>query len=139
MMITISTYDDSGKITGVISGDQIVIQDIKDNPEFPPLNFLSEGIPIPPPTTVNWVDGDWLGKPYYVLNGVVTPQPENPAALSGMELSNLPVPCEIRINDQSYQCTDSTATLSFSQPGAYKVIVKAWPHLDKEFSIDYPA
>lgn len=139
MMITISTYDDSGKITGVISGDQIVVQGIKDNPEFPHLNFISEGIPVPPPTAINWVDGDWLGKPYYVSGGVITPQPENPAVLSGMELSNLPVPCEIKINGQTYQCADSTATLSFNQPGTYKVIVQAWPHLDKEFSIDYPA
>lgn len=85
-----------------------------------------------------WVDGLWFAETHYIPNGEVTLRPENPAILAGLELSDLHVPCEIKINNQSYLCTESTATLAFTHPSAYKVTVIAWPYLDKEFSIDYP-
>jgi hypothetical protein len=86
-----------------------------------------------------WVDDLWFAQTHYIPSGEVTLRPENPATLTGLELTNLPVPCVVKIGTQSYPCTESTATLSFNQPGTYKVTIESWPHLDKEFSVDYPA
>lgn len=134
-MMTISIYDETGKITGVISGDESVIQDIINTPEFPTISNLSPGIPAPPATRL-WIEGDWLDKPVYVLDGAITDRPANPATLAGLSLSSLPVPCEIIINGTQYPCTDDHAELTFDQPGTYTVVVCAWPRLDKEFTIE---
>lgn len=71
----------------------------------------------------------------YVLDGVVTPRPANPATVDGLTLSNLPVPCTITIDGQEYACGDDTAELSFTQPGVYRVTVSAWPMLDVTFEV----
>lgn len=66
----------------------------------------------------------------YVVGGVVTKrQPQN-TTISGGKLTKLPAPCTIRINDQTYECVDTTADLSFEFPGTYTVTVESFPYLD---------
>ena len=72
----------------------------------------------------------------YVLDGEVVARPANPARLDGLVLRDLPAPCEIGINGQPYKCNEDTAELEFDQPGTYRITVRAWPHLDKEFEIE---
>ena len=121
----ITFYDATGKITGTAF--------FKDD--------LADMIKSPDGATAPHIDGNHFAQSAtkYVVDGALVDRPVNPATLSGLTLSNLPAPCKIRINATTYDCTETTSTLSFSQPGAYKVTVTAWPHQDKEFSIAYPA
>ena len=120
-MSSISFYDSTGRITG--------------QSDFPPSieQMIKELTPDP------WVDGAWFGKPVYVLSGEVTPRPVNPVTLSGFTLNNVPVPATVKINDTSYETNESQVELGFNLPGTYKVLVSAWPYLDKEFQIENPA
>jgi hypothetical protein len=119
--MTISFYNARGEVTGVVSGDPSVITTTKELSETP------------------WVDGDYLEKLVYVLNGEVIPRPDNPTTVSGQLLENVPVPATVIINGTSYEANEPEVELGFSQPGTYVIQVVAWPHLDKEFSIENPA
>lgn len=121
-MSTISFYDATGKITG--------------SAEFSPgiSDMIKDLTPDP------FVDGDWFGKPVYVLNGEVTDRPENPTTIAEFVLSNVPVPSTIKINDATYEAYESEVELSFSQIGTYTVkVISPWPILDKEFQVENPA
>lgn len=117
----ISFYNARGEFTSTLSGDAPVIELTKQM------------------TTDPWVEGEWFGKPFYALNGEAVPRPENPTTVSGQTLENVPVPATVIINGTSYETNVSTVELGFSQPGTYAVKVVAWPHLDKEFSVENPA
>ncbi|KVH05367.1 hypothetical protein WS84_27935 [Burkholderia anthina] len=71
----------------------------------------------------------------WVEAGEVKRRPANPATIDGMSLKNLPARCTIVVNGEAHECADNSATLSFSQPGTYPVIVKAWPMLDAIFEV----
>ena len=120
----VTTYDSTGKIMGLINSDPVTIGHTQNN--------------LPDQT---FIEGDYLADraTKYVLDGSIADRPANPSILTGFDLTSLPVPCDIHVNQSVYPCTDGYATLSFSLPGTYRVIVKAWPMLDKEFSIAYPA
>lgn len=79
--------------------------------------------------------GEIDARTQYVLNGKKTQRPANPAQRHGACLVNLPAPCTIDINGRPYACTDTTATLSFTYPGEYRVTVSAFPYLDAQFDI----
>lgn len=121
----ITFYDTTGRITGMAR--------VKDD--------MVDMIKSPEGSTHPHVDGNYFAQAAtkYVLAGAIADRPANPAILTGLELTALPVPCTIQINAASYPCTEDHATLSFGLPGTYKVTVKAFPMLDKEFSIAYPA
>jgi hypothetical protein len=72
---------------------------------------------------------------HYITNGVAHPRPANPVTLTGTTLSNLPVPCVVRINASEYSCTDGTATLNLTLAGTYTVTIVAFPFLDAVFTI----
>ncbi|MET3133634.1 hypothetical protein AAKU55_003924 [Oxalobacteraceae bacterium GrIS 1.11] len=72
---------------------------------------------------------------HHVLDGAIVQRPTNPATLAGLHLANLPAPCAIAINGTDYPCMDATADLAFTYPGAYKVIVRAFPYLDATFDV----
>lgn len=67
---------------------------------------------------------------HYVLNGQIAERPTIQATVTGSVISGLPVPCEITIEGQTYECTDGTAEIETNVPGTYKVQVKAWPYQD---------
>ena len=119
--MAISFYDERGEFKSSLTGDVAVIELTKELTEDP------------------WVDGDWFGKPFYVLDGDVLPRPENPTTVSGLALENVPIPATVIVNGVSYQTDDSFIEFDFNQPGTYAVKVIAWPYLDKEFSIENPA
>ncbi|MEI2416225.1 hypothetical protein V8Z80_08575 [Orrella sp. JC864] len=75
----------------------------------------------------------------YVVAEAVVARPSNPARLEGLVLVDLPAPCRIDIDGQEYECDDTRAELEFSVPGTFRVMVRAWPYLDKEFTIENPA
>jgi hypothetical protein len=136
-MQTISFYDEVGKITGELSGNAVVYEISNDQPDHPVV--LNPDLPPFPTAKRQWVEGAWFGKDVYVVDGVVTDRPVCPATLDGYTLNSLPVPCEIKVNNSTYPCDESSATLSFNQPGTYSIKVIAWPYLDGEFSIVNPA
>lgn len=121
----ITFYDTTGKITGTAYFKDDLADMIKS----------AEGSTHPHVDGNHFADRDTK----YVLDGILADRPANPATLTGLELTALPVPCTISINAATYPCAEDHATLSFGLPGTYKVTVKAFPMLDKEFSIAYPA
>lgn len=122
----ISFYDSTGKITGTASASLSVMEMIKEqNPNVP--------------NSQPFVEGAWFDKPVCVVNGMVVNRAPMSATLSGNTLNGLPVPCEIKVNDSTYHCDESSATLEFNQPGTYAIKVIAWPYLDGEFEIVNPA
>lgn len=120
-MRTVSFYDETGRVITTVTGSD---------------SSIEATIAI---TNMPYVEGDWFGKPVYVLNGLVTDRPENPAALSGLTLLNVPVPSIIQIGNQAYDATESTVDFEFNLPGTYIVKVIAWPYLDKEFTVENSA
>lgn len=119
-----SIYDSVGRIFSVGSG-----------PTNIPIEFAAERA-----VSDNGAAGYLLGRydmeTMYVENGLVIARPVCPAQLQGLTLSGLPSPCQISINGHVYECDDAEAELDFDSPGTYKVVVRAWPYLDKEFSIE---
>lgn len=119
-MREVSLHDSTGRIHTILSGDAVGIQNTLDN------------------TTDGWVEGSWDTHNKYVSNGQVLDRPENPTTLSGLTLSNVPVPSTIKISGQFYEVTESIVELEFNLPGTYKVTVYSWPCLDKEFTVENP-
>lgn len=105
-------YDQTGRIVCIFNGTDEVF---KANPDK---NFI-EGIADPE------VD--------YVKNGRLSTRPLMKAERELNVLKNLPVPCQIIINEATYDCDEPTVELEFDQPGIYNIIVRAWPYIDKEF------
>lgn len=112
----ISYYDEQGRITGELSGDAAVIELTKQM------------------TSEAWVEGEWFGKPVYVLNGEVVDRPECPATLEASTLFNLPVPCVINIDGTKYNCDQDSAELDLGA-GLHKITVIAFPYLDGVFNV----
>ncbi|CAB3670984.1 hypothetical protein LMG3458_01092 [Achromobacter deleyi] len=120
-METVSFYDADGRIVGVMSAPHdCIVATGQHNQQ-------------------QWAEGVSDPELHYVTQGVVTLRPENPALLDGRSLSRLPVPSVISIRGVDYPCDESVAELAFDQPGVYHVIVRAWPYLNKEFTVENPA
>ena len=68
-------------------------------------------------------------------NPTPTERPAQATTLTGLVLSDLPVPCTIHIDEQAYPLTDTTVELDFPLPGTYRLRVEAFPHLDWTTSI----
>lgn len=115
-MASISQYDKDGKITNVITTDH-----------QPTLDLNKVGL---------WVDGEGRPETHYVSDGVLMERPTQETTLDGSTLTNLPTPCQIVINDETYDCEDGHADLEFDLPGTYRITVKAWPYLDAEFTYE---
>ena len=118
-MNAITYYLPNGEIDSVLTGDASVIEATIEVAELP------------------WIESAWDRLTHYVLDGEAVDRPANPATLHGYTLENLPVPCTIMIKGQSFECTDTVCTLSFNFQGTYAVKVVSWPHLDKEFTVEY--
>jgi hypothetical protein len=75
---------------------------------------------------------------HYVKAGQIVARPANTAALAGMTLQDLPVPCTITIDGTAHDCTDDHCDLEFTQPGTCSVTVSAFPMLDATFEVTQP-
>lgn len=115
---SITFYDGKGKITGCLSGPPGVIDTNKEM------------------SVESWVEGKYSSERSYVVDGVVRPREEMNCLVNGKLLKNLPIPCEVFINNSTYHVDSSEVELDFDQPGMYKIKVSAWPFLDAEFEIE---
>ena len=83
------------------------------------------------------IEGQGSPSVNYVHNGQILPRPTQLTALTGLTLTNLPTPCQIIIDDTSYDGVDeSTVELEFDTEGTHNIKVVAFPYLDKEFTIE---
>jgi hypothetical protein len=64
---------------------------------------------------------------HYVSDGMVRERPRMELQRHGQQLSGLPDPCTVTINNQPYTVTGSQVDLDFPQPGQYQVVLSAWP------------
>nr|WP_313656923.1 hypothetical protein [Achromobacter ruhlandii] len=117
-----SLYDVNGRVFSVLSLQQ---DDLLET------MLASNG-------AVGCVEGAADAQTQYIENGRVMPRPLSRASLDGRTLSGLTVPCSIIINDGEYPCDETHVELEFDQPGRYRVTVRAWPQMDKEFEIENP-
>ena len=57
------------------------------------------------------------------------------AALSGLALSGLPIPCTLRFEDQVVAVADGVANLSFTLPGTHTVRVEALHYIPRDYEV----
>lgn len=96
------------------------------------------------PATEGFVAGEAHVLNDYVKNGEVRRRPEMDVELTatsgGCVLSNLPVPCVIKVNCTAYPNEDATEEeILFDQYGTYNISISAWPYFDKEFTYEHTA
>jgi len=58
--------------------------------------------------------------------------------INGLELSNLPSPCIVTVEDQRVEVTGGTITLEFDVPGEYSVTLEAPKHLQTIIQVTQP-
>lgn len=93
------------------------------------------------PTVKNWDGFSYAGEfddSYYFHDGEPIKRPENTTLVDGLSLIDVPPNSTIGIDDEAYECVDGgKVDLVLNQYGKYKVTVYSFPHMDKEFTIDY--
>lgn len=72
----------------------------------------------------------------YVKDDKIVLRPTQQTTLEGQTLKNLPVPCQIKINNETYDCNDDIAELEFDMPITHRITVSSWPYLDAEFTYE---
>lgn len=117
-MNAITFYLPNGEIDSMLTGDSSVIEATIPTSELP------------------YVEGAWDRLTHYVLDGEAVERPANPAVLTDLTLTNLPVPCKIVINGTEYESTESTVELDLPMINEYLITVVAFPCLDAEFEIE---
>lgn len=122
-MSTYSLYDSSGRVT--------IVANVQQAGQLPALVSLNGA--------AGYVQGQVNGTTHYIQDGHVTLRPPSTATLTGNVLTGLTAPCVIRINARKYPCNEPRVELEFDQPGRYRVVVQAWPQLEKEFEIENSA
>lgn len=79
-----------------------------------------------------YVEGAFENTIYHVIAGVPTLRPAITPSIISTTISNLPVPCSVRVNGETIEVPDGTLELAFEVPGTYPFKVVAWPYLDWE-------
>lgn len=82
------------------------------------------------------VEGSGDPQLHYVSNGEISLRPEQLTTLTGLTLNNLPTPCQIIIDGTSYEVDEPMVELEFDEPGTHNIKIVAFPHLDKEFTVE---
>lgn len=77
---------------------------------------------------MNLMEGSADPATQYIKNGQITGRPIQQTKLTGLTLTDLPVPCAIFINGQSYECDSEAVELEFDQPTLYEISVESWPY-----------
>lgn len=80
-------------------------------------------------------EGAVNGLTHYIVNGVAVPRPKMGLVRNGSKINNLPVPCQIFINNAVYDWDDSGIDLDLTYPGVYKITVRAFPFIEESFEI----
>lgn len=79
--------------------------------------------------------GDIDGQTHYVVDGVATQRPANPATLVGSTLTDVPAGTVVTIGNSQYTVDDGHADLQFSYPGNYSLQLACFPYLDTTIEI----
>lgn len=74
----------------------------------------------------------------YYEEGMIKQKAPLPAKLTGLVLSNLPVPCTVEIEGNRYTVDETELELDFQFPGNYAVRVSRFPYLDRIFKVIKP-
>ncbi|WP_048769199.1 hypothetical protein [Oligella urethralis] len=117
----------------------MIITFYKDNGEIDGYIESSDPYQIEANKVGNWVMGKADPATQYIKNGQITDRPNQQTNLTGLTLTDLPNPCTIFINGQSYECESETAELEFDQPTIYTIRVEAWPYQDWETTYENKA
>jgi hypothetical protein len=79
--------------------------------------------------------GDIDGQTHYVVDGVATQRPVNPAKLVGNTLTAVPAGTVVTIGNSQYAVDDGVADLHFSYPGTYSLQLACFPYLDTSIEV----
>lgn len=79
--------------------------------------------------------GDINGQMQYVVAGVATQRPVNPAKMVGRTLTDVPAGTVVTIGNSQYTVDDGHADLHFSYPGTYSLQLTCFPYLDTTIEI----
>ena len=91
-------------------------------------------------------DADVTGETYYYdLANSLVPRPEITAALNkasmfadGLDsiiISGLPVPCELEIEEVTYDVPDGDFEFTTTLAGTYTIIARSFPYLEKSWEV----
>lgn len=94
-----------------------------------------ETVDLNTPTDCGRIAGSWDGTQYWVENGKPAKKVEMLPIISGLTISNLPIPCTAFIEAARYEITDGVLELSPSLPGPYEVRLEAVPYLSKTVTV----
>lgn len=82
---------------------------------------------------------------YFVNNEEIAIRPSNPATISALILSadsidsitisSLPIPCNVTIDDATYEVTDGSFEFSTPLIGEYVIKLESFPYESKEFLV----
>jgi hypothetical protein len=99
-----------------------------------------------PPSNAEFicVEGEYPGSLYYGENGVPVPRQPLPAVLDRtsavvgetVTLSDLPVPCRVRVDAKTVNVTDGILTMTPQAPGQYIVIIDEVQYLPATYLIE---
>ncbi len=62
-------------------------------------------------------------------------KPPCSAVLEGTTLTNLPLPCWVRIDFERYEVTDGVLEMEFVQPGTYRAVVSSGTHMEGVYEV----
>lgn len=71
---------------------------------------------------------------YDIAAGTAQKTLPSPVVLTGMQLTNVPIPAKLTINDTTYDTNDAVVDLEFTYSGTYKLKVTAFPYEDANFT-----
>lgn len=86
----------------------------------------------------HYVEGDYRGEEYYILNGQPTERPASPVSLSDLTLFGVPSGSALMINGERYENVEGDVELEFPLPGTYRLRVECWPYKDWEGEVVVP-
>ncbi len=95
------------------------------------------------PGTDRWAIGEYDASFYMTDAGDVVPRPAMGPFLAkisgGFRLAELPQPCKVTVNGQTWDVPDGTFEYATPLSGTHEVMVSAWPHLDWRTSVELEA
>lgn len=80
------------------------------------------------PSNLSTVEGLWEPNDFFVFDGEIRSRPDIEMVVSGHTVSNLPVPCTVRIDGQDYEIEDGAIEFESNHPGPHSLRIEAFPY-----------
>lgn len=115
-------YDSEGRILSVASSNA-------------PLDLLE----VPENCTLLHWGGLVTPDKNYVSNAQVQNRPSMNPILDGTSLSNLPIPCHVKLYGEAateFDCDDGVVDFEFTTPGEYEIYLSSFPYKDLMVTIN---